>query len=239
MGQVLAEIPGIPTGTRAPSVRGARRLLDGSYKSVDDLLNVAKTLSDQRRAANSSPRGRQSQNEVDLLRSAIVFASAGLDASMKRLVNDAGRVLVGHPATGARKQYEEFIKLELAQPKVADGFRDSLLKPDIVASLLTHYLSQKSKASFQGTSDLEARVVNLLGLPGKTLTKKRIGELDDFFIARNSIVHAMDYEIENSTTRARKTRALADVTTLSFTALATAADLINATATVLGKGRLR
>ena len=41
-----------------------------------------------------------SKVEVDVVRSAIVFTSAGLDATMKRLVNDVGRALVPRPGTG-------------------------------------------------------------------------------------------------------------------------------------------
>ena len=55
-------------------------------------------------------RGRKSKSEIDILRSAIVLTSAGLDASMKRLVTDVGRHLIMQNGTGARHEYEEQLK---------------------------------------------------------------------------------------------------------------------------------
>lgn len=65
--------------------------------------------------------------ETDITRSAIVFASAGLDASMKRLVNDVGSVLAARPGTGAGKQFEEHLKCEISKTAVSDSFRRAIL----------------------------------------------------------------------------------------------------------------
>jgi hypothetical protein len=48
-------------------------------------------LDDHRRGSNPNTKGRMTRDEIGILRSAIVLASSGLDASMKRLVNDVAR----------------------------------------------------------------------------------------------------------------------------------------------------
>ena len=193
MGQVLRDLVKIPPRVKAPSVRQARRLLDGSYRSVDDILVTAQELERGRRAANGSTKGRRAQREVDLLRAALVFSSAGIDASMTRLVNDAGRVLIRASKTGAHAQFREFLKQEIPAKVVDSGLRGVLLEMEIDETILTYYLSQKTKASFQGSGDLKKRVVTVLGLPASTLSRSVVDDLDKFFTARNEIVHQMDF----------------------------------------------
>lgn len=236
MEQVLGDLVSIPPKTRAPSVRHARRLLDGSYRSVNDILAAAQELGKSRRAFNESAKGRRTQREVDLLRAAIVFSSAGMDACMKRLVNDSGRVLIRTPQTGAHQQYREFLKREIPAKWVDAGLRERLLKMDIEDSVLSYYLSTKTKASFQGSGDLQKRVVLVLGLPKTTLDQPAMDGLDKFFKARNEIVHEMDFTGGNST--ARRTRSANEVQEQCYSALNTAAELINATIATLSKAKL-
>lgn len=71
---------------RQPWARPAYRILGRAHVSVSELFAASSALGTARRKANSSPRGRNSVSEVDILRSAIVMTSAGLDASMQLLV---------------------------------------------------------------------------------------------------------------------------------------------------------
>jgi len=178
-------------------------------------------------------KGRRAQREVDLLRAALVFSSAGIDASMTQLVNDAGRVLIRTSATGAHAQYREFLKQAVPAKSVDSGLRDVLLDMEIEESVLTYYLSQKTKASFQGSGDLKKRVVTVLGLSPSTLSQSVVDELDEFFTARNEIVHQMDFTEGLGNSVARKSRDLNEVMEQCSSALGAAAKLVNATATVL------
>lgn len=239
MGQVLRDLVSVPPKTIAPSVRQARRLLDGSHRSVDDILAASQELEKSRRASNDSAKGRRKQREVDLLRAALVFSSAGIDACMTRLVNDSGRVLIRSPKTGAHQQYREFLKQAIPANSVDAGLRDRLLDMDIEESVLTYYLSQKTKASFQGSGDLQKRVVLVLGLPKATLVQATIDGLDEFFKARNEIVHEMDFADSTGRSTARQPRGAIEVQEQCYSALNSAAELINATIATLSKAGLR
>lgn len=239
MGQMLRDLVGVPPKTIAPSIRQARRLLDGSYRSVDDILAASQELERSRRASNHSAKGRREQREVDLLRAALVFSSAGIDACMRRLVNDSGRVLIRSPQSGAHQRYREYLKQAIPANSVESGLRDRLLDMDIEESVLAYYLSQKTKASFQGSGDLQKRVVAVLGLPTATLNQETIDGLDEFFKARNEIVHEMDFRDSASRSTGRRPRGASEVQEQCYSALNSAAEIINATIMTLSEAGLR
>ncbi|WP_156459055.1 hypothetical protein [Microbacterium sp. Leaf151] len=192
-------------------------------------------LDKERRAANASPKGRSALAEMDVLRSAVIFTGAGLDATMKRLVNDVGRALIAGGATGARANFESFLKAELAQPKVPDGLRDAILHVHPDQSLLAYFLAARTKASFQGSSDLSSRVRQTLGIPKSAVPDTRLESLDGFFVARNNIVHQMDIEDPSSGSVARIKRSPVQVATDCGEVFAVAGLLIRAAAAVCRK----
>ena len=55
------------------------------------------------------------------------------------------------------------------------------------------YVAARTKASMQGSSDVKARVRDTLGISNTRLPLARLAQLDDFFTARNAIVHDLDY----------------------------------------------
>ncbi|NKR69761.1 hypothetical protein GS536_17230 [Rhodococcus hoagii] len=144
-----------------------------------------------------------SKVEVDVLRSAIVLSSAGLDAAMKRLVNDVGRVLAAQEGTGARRQFEEYLKMQMTEPRPSDGFRSAVLSIDVADRLLSVYLADKTKASFQGSSDLKKRVRQTLGISNSAVPDASLTALDEFFRARNKIAHEMDLNAPDTESIAR------------------------------------
>jgi hypothetical protein len=202
MGVGVGGMPGGPSG-RVPQVRAAYRILGRAHASVAGLFAAVEILDEARRSANPPTKGRMSKVEVDVLRSAIVLTSAGLDASMKRLVNDVARALATKPGTGARMQYEEFLKEQLSRPEVTASFRDAVLSMDASDRLLKTYLAEKTRASFQGSSDLASRVRQALGIPKSEVPDQDLSALDDFFLARNKIAHEMDLKQSDTDSIAR------------------------------------
>ncbi len=134
-----------------------------------------------------------SQDEVDVLRAAIIMTSSGLDAGLKRLVNDVGRHLIGKPATGARAAYQEYLKRELSKPSTSTGMRNAITDMDPTRKLLDLHLADRTRASLQGSGELRVRVREVLGIPAAYVPDERLASLDDFFVARNRIAHDMDY----------------------------------------------
>ncbi len=151
-------------------------------------------------------KGRKSKVEIDVVRSAIVTSSAGLDASMKRLVNDVGRVLAMRQATGARREFEEYLKREMAKPSITTSFRQAVLDMQVADQLLARYLADRTKASFQGSEDLRVRVRQSLGISKADVPDADLKALDDFFLARNKVAHDMDLKNPASDSVAREHR---------------------------------
>lgn len=220
---------------RVPEIRNAYRFLRGAHTSVEGLFAGAEQLIEARRRTNASTGGRLHTDEVNVLRAAIVFTSSGLDASMKRLVNDAGRYLITQPTrTGAREEFEQFLKNQLSAPEVDQRLRSAIIDPRATTKILNYYLSVRTKASFQGSGDLDTRVRKALGISGARVTQTQLKTLDKFFLSRNNIVHAMDYvNVNTSSSRARHHRTIEQAASLCNNAFGVAADLIHAASEVV------
>lgn len=194
-----------PSG-RAPEVRAAYRILERAHHSVTGLFEAVDELDVMRRQGNNSMKGRKSKVEIDVVRSAIVLTSAGLDASMKRLVNDVGRVLAMRTGTGARGEFEEHLKREMSKPNITTSFRQAILDMSVAERLLAHYLAERTKSSFQGSSDLRVRVRQTLGISKSEVPDTDLDSLDQFFQARNKVSHDMDLKDPSSDSIAREHR---------------------------------
>src|SRR3954447_23854049 len=72
--------PGGVAGTET-----AQRFLEGAHDSVESLFQSIDSL---RTARGAGGRGRLTSSEEDLLRAALVFTGAGMDATLKRLIGD-------------------------------------------------------------------------------------------------------------------------------------------------------
>lgn len=160
------EIMPLRAGPKAkvPEVRNAYRYLRGAHHSVAGVVNASQALAEHRRSGNSTTTGRPSGDEVDLLRSAIVLTSSGIDSAMQRILWDAGLFLIPKKGTAARAAYEAHLKQELAgKGNVDQNLREAMIESDPPRPMLDYYLGLKSKASFQGSGDLKRRVRNTLG----------------------------------------------------------------------------
>lgn len=224
---------------KCPEVIPASWRLRSTYNSVsglfDTLYLVRRTRSKQN---NTETRGRLHSDAQDLLRAAIVFTSAGLDAAVQALIEHAVPVLITQPGT-ARCMYETFVGEQARAPKVEDEFLAALKSPDPRPKLLHLYIRSKTKASFQGSSDLHDRAAASLGITNQQMPRGRFTALDEFFTARNDVAHRLDMEADTRADAAppRKSRAQEDVRLMCDQALLVVRDLINATAVNLGACR--
>lgn len=206
----LGPLPPAPRG-HAPQVRQAWKYLVAAHKSTSALLDSLTIVREANKSTAGKTHGRYSDAEVDLLRAALVFTSSGLDASLQRLVRDALPVLVERDGTGARAAYREFLKQELAAENASKPFRDAVIAPDPTSALLKMYVSARTKASYQGSSELRKRVREALGIKASAVPDTDLAALDPFFEARNAIVHGMDFEdTESSLSRKRNHRTRTD-----------------------------
>lgn len=202
----LAPLPAAPGG-RAPQVRQARKYLEAAHGSTSALLESLAIVRKQRKDTKGEARGRYSNDEIELLRAALVFTSSGLDASLQRLCRDALPVLIRKPATGARAKYEEVMRHELAGKETPAELRDAVLSMDPETELIDYYVRMRTKASYQGSGELKTRVRGALGISRSAVADADLEALNPFFTARNAIVHGMDYvDPKSARGRSRHTR---------------------------------
>ncbi|HEY6798237.1 MAG TPA: hypothetical protein VI248_26455 [Kineosporiaceae bacterium] len=178
-------------------------------------------------ATGKDTRGRLARDEEDLLRAALVFTSSGLDACCKRLLRDTLPLLIEGIHT-ARTKFEDFVAQELtAHPA---GLKAAILNPQPRAELVRLYIAARTKASLQGSDDLKSRVRDTLGITNAQLPVAKLQDLDDFFKARNAIVHDLDYQDPSGTGTARHHRPMELVRDQCDQALQLVAALIAETA---------
>jgi hypothetical protein len=226
----LGALPAAPT-FRCPQVRRARKYLEATHQSVNGLLDSFNVVHERTVTSRTNAQGRLGRDELDLLRAALVFTSSGLDASCHTLVSECVPVLVDRPASTAAKKFDLYLDEQSA--KRTDEFRSALKDPNPRAKFIELYTEAKIKASYQGTDDLKDRVKDLLGIPNKTMATKRIDALSGFFVARNDIVHRLDYVHPRSTSVKRQNRSPGDVVAQCDLVLTLVADLIGGAAEVV------
>ena len=226
----LGALPKAPPG-RCPEVRRARKYLEATHASVSGLLDSFNLVHEKKIATRTNAQGRLGRDEVDLLRAALVFTSSGLDACCHTLVRECLPVLVDRAASTAAMKFNNYLDAQVRTPTVdfVAALKDSDPRPRFVEM----YINAKTKASYQGTTDLKERVRDLLGLPNRKVPVSRIEKLDGFFTARNDIVHRLDYVDPRSQSVKRHTRSPSDVVAECDRVLALVSDLLSATAEVL------
>ncbi|WP_146174904.1 hypothetical protein [Umezawaea tangerina] len=230
----LAPLPP-PFAGPCPQIRRAWRYLDATHKSVNGLLDSFNQVRVAAGTARGSNHGRLRRDEVDLLRAALVFTSSGLDACCQQLVRDALPTLIDRGGT-AELKFVAYLKDQLHEPKPPEGLLDAVTAMHPREQLVKRYIEAKTRASFQGSRDLKDRVRDLLGISNKALPTSRFTALNGFFVARNDIVHQLDYVNPRSTSMKRHPRTAADVTRECNAVLALVADTILACAGLL-RGR--
>lgn len=179
-----------PSG-QAPTIRRARRYLVATHASVSGLMDSFNVVHEKTVTSRQNAQGRLGRDEADLLRAALVFTSSGLDASCHTLVAECLPGLVERPESTAAKKFDLYLDEMIASP--TETFKAALRTPQPRDELVRLYVEAKTKASYQGSGDVKGRVRDLIGIPNKALASSRITAMDGFFVARNDIVHRLDY----------------------------------------------
>ncbi|WP_216209768.1 hypothetical protein [Amycolatopsis aidingensis] len=163
--------------------------LQATYKSVSGLFDTLHVLR-EKAAETKDARGRLSEDQLDQVRAAIVFTSAGLDACLRRLLRDALPALIegGGKPQGRFKGHIIETRL-IGNP--AKETKAAITDPDPRTRLIELYVEDLAGSSLQGYTDL-IRVRDALGLTDATLADEHLEALKDFFAARNEIAHELD-----------------------------------------------
>jgi hypothetical protein len=130
--------------------------------------------------------------------------------------------------------FERWLEAQTRQP--SSTFISAIKDPNPRSEFVNLYITSKTKASYQGTTDLKERVRDLLGVPKTSVPDAPINALDGFFTARNDIVHRLDYENPTGPSTKRHHRSPADVVKECDAVLAVTSKLIHGTAARLKAG---
>ncbi len=214
---------------------GAQERLTAALSSVNNVLltmNLSRAV--DRKLKKKELRGHLSESEVDILRAVIVFAGAGLDAALKKLIQDTVRdIAVRNPL--ARKKFLDFLDRHMAGTDTPVNRR--LLAEVLIdgrgtqAALLDRYERDLTGDSLQSSEQVSV-VCGALAIEDRTVRErlKSGALLDQMFKARNDIVHELDL-----TDTGRKPRNLKDVRAFAVEALEVTQEIINAVGRVLSQ----
>lgn len=152
------------------------------------------------RSQRGRPRGMTTDNEQDLLRSMLVMAASGVDATVKQLVQDTLPHLVATDEK-AQNSFRKFVerKLELDAASAKGGVNFPLLAAALVspapqARLIEEYISALTGASLQSEDSL-FQVAAALGADPNQIGLIP-GEIRPIFNIRNKIIHELDINLE-------------------------------------------
>lgn len=187
-------------------------ILRNSHDAAGSFLDTFESVRQTRRA-----RGAPTDEEQDLLRAMLSFASAGLDSMVKQLVRDCLADIVG-AQEGAFENFRGFVEKRLA--------RSSPIDQRFVASVLTHtnpraklveeLVAELTSFSLQSRDQL-LRVASFFDVPSHTLCTDLVA-LKRIFDARNQIAHEMDIDFSqpNRNRRPRAKQRMIDDTNALF-----------------------
>jgi len=148
--------------------------------------------------------GAPTDHAQDLLRAALVFAAAGVDALVKQLVRDTLPSIVDQDI-GARQQFREYVKTALLRKEQLDIdlLADVLLADNGTEQLKAKLCRDLTSNSLQSHEQL-LKVASFFAITPASLVVT-IPELKAAFAVRNQISHEMDVDIQG-TTRKRRSR---------------------------------
>lgn len=239
-----AKLPRLPHPVACATTETAQRFLDAAKASVDSALSALAVLRSER-GQGTQLRGRLTDSEEDLLRAAVIFAGAGLDASLKQLIRDALGPITEVNAD-AQSRFRSFASkhvsggdLGVSPERLVDILLDDNHPWD---AFLEAYIRQLTGDSLQSASQV-ANVCTAIGFTEGQFRKriKAGSELDLMFRARNQMIHELDLEHDKESgpgVRMKRGRKIQASVEMAHEALAVAQEIINAAGTEISRADL-
>jgi hypothetical protein len=213
--------------TRA-AVKRAHRVLAQAQESVKGLFETFDAVKTARGAVGP---GSTTDKERDLLRAGLVFAAAGLDATVKELIRGT-IVALAHSRDeeneSVRKGIQTYVERRI-KGELEDDDGGSARK--YLARIITRpgqhihdYVEHLTGSSLQSAGEL-IKAAEALGLsPAAVGIIEK--DLRPIFAARNKIIHELDVDLDANTKRAQTSRKRDDMTEWAAQLLAIAEAMI-------------
>lgn len=176
-----------------PRARPANQHLTVAHTTLEGVFDSLHVVRLAETAGDKDARGRLRKSEVDLLRSALVLAGAGLDAVVKRLARDALPTLlaVGSVETAAHKAFKAHVASQMSNRAPSGSWKKAILADDPRQAMIEVYVAERTQGSLQSETDLK-RMREALGISVDSVSDVRISSLAAFITARNQVAHDLD-----------------------------------------------
>lgn len=179
-------------------------ILCNTHDASSSFLDIFETTRKRRNA-----KGASTDEEQDLLRAMLTFATSGLDSMIKQLIRDTLRLAIDKDE-GAAQRFRTYIEKKL----ITGDQTNSKLLAKILAnhhprsSLINELVMDLTSSSLQSKEEL-LKVASYFNIPSSELTTD-FDLLSTIFDARNQIVHEMDIDFSR-TNRKRRSRTRSDM----------------------------
>lgn len=193
-----------PSRPKHEATRAAYSIICYAHQSASSFLQVFETLRGTRKA-----KGTSTDEEQDLLRAMVMFASAGLDSMAKQLITDTLSLVIGRHE-GAHALFREFVERKIIRQDRLDakflaGILTSRAPQESMVNALVRELTDGSLQS----RDALLRAAAHFDIPSKALCSD-LDALHKTFQMRNEIAHEMDIDFAHPN-RNRFSRRKADM----------------------------
>jgi hypothetical protein len=189
----------VPPRPKHACLRDAHSILLRAVESAESFFDA---FNEVRRARGA--KGTPTDHEQDLLRAALMFATAGLDAMAKQLVEDALRVVIAKDV-GANSQFREYVQGRLARSAAVDikYLAHALVSDNPRTHLQGELIKELTGSSLQSNDQL-FRVAAYFAIGADEISRDPT-KLKAIFHARNQIAHEMDVLLSQAN-RSRRSR---------------------------------
>ena len=212
-----------PSPSSSPRLSTAHDILMRAIESAESLFHAFGEL-------RKDKKGAPTDHHQDILRSALVFAAAGLDAVVKQLVKDALSAVVDLDP-GAHDQFVNYLHSRLSrQPLDTKWLARALANAQPREYARDDYINELTSHSLQSKDQL-LRVAAAFAIPANEVAAD-VKQIQEVFIARNQIIHEMD--ILFGPNRSRRSRKQATIRAHTTTLLEVATRFYEAVAKRLG-----
>jgi hypothetical protein len=197
-----------PAQSTSDLCEDAHFILRSAHDAASSFLDTFGRVRETRKA-----KGTPTDEEQDLLRAMLLFATAGLDSMVKQLITDALPRIIDKDA-GATEMFKQYVERRLEKNDRLDRrfLADIIADPSPRKRMLDRLVVDLTSKSLQSTEQL-LKTAAFFNIPSDAVCDSP-ANLTDIFNARNQITHEMDVDFEQSN-RSRRPRARDTMTTFA------------------------
>ena len=181
-----------PSKPKAKAVINAYIILCNTHDAASSFLDIFESTRKSRKA-----KGASTNEEQDLLRAMLVFATSGLDSVVKQLIQDALSLVIKKDE-GSLRVFKNYVENKiiksgqinaklLAMALGSENPREELMQ-ELVRDLTSNSLQSKDEL---------LKVASYFNIPSAQLTND-FTLLERIFIVRNQIIHEMDIDFHQA-----------------------------------------